>query len=222
MAIYLAPNGLKEAGGYMSVYPDGHVNTASQWCIGGFGYSTATNGHTRADGTMGWTHLGSTQGPSAQGYPTMHYKLYDHNNNYGPGGGDTQYLLFYDGDSNYANGGLYWLRLEHWYTSNPNRVSGFSCTCINGEPVGIYFTVNETAGNEEIWVRGSRSWGNLYIMRIAGQSGAITNSGVCAWYNNGPIASSSTQPSGTKVRGANFCYDLEGNSFRGMTSGETW
>lgn len=222
MALNLKPEGLKNDGGYMSVYPSGHVNTASQWCPSGFGYSTSTNGATKTNGAHSWVNLGSTQGSAGENYATRYYKFYDHYNNAGPSGSDSQYLIYYDGDSNYANGGLYWLRLEHWYTSNPNRLSGFSCTCINGEPTGIYFIIDETAGYEKIWVRGVRHWGNLYILRIAGQAGEITNSNVCAWYNNGPLDTTVTQPSGTRVRGANFQYNLENNSFLHYSAGETW
>lgn len=218
MALKLGPDGLLHTGGTTAIFDDGRPNIASVFCPSGFGYGT----HTRSDGNYGWVSLGSTQGSAAENYATRYYKFYDHYNNAGPGSSDVQYLIYYDGDSNYSNGGLYWLRTEHWYTSNPNRVSSFSCTCLNGEPLGLHFVIDETAGNEEFWVSGSRHWGHLYILRIAGQAGAITNSNVCAWYNNAHLANTVTQPSGTRVRGANFTYNLEGNAFLSYSAGETW
>jgi hypothetical protein len=224
MALKLQPEGLRHTGGFTSVYSDGNLNTAGEWCPSGFGYSTSSEGHTTNGGNHGWVSLGATQAGSSP-YPTQYYKIFDFNGGTGvPQNSDHQYLIWYNGDSNYANGGLYWLRLELWYQSNPNRLSGFSCHCVNGEPHGLLFLLNQTAGQEEIWVRGSRHWGSFEIKRIAGQGGPITSTDACAWYNDGPLVQQSTEPSGlTKVRGGAFCYNLENDSFLSNSpAGETW
>lgn len=223
MALKLDQHGLRHTNGRHLISGDGMVNPATMFCPNGFGWSTSDTGHVRNDGTYGWTSLGNTHGTAAESYGTRYYKIYDHYGNTGPGSDDMQYLIYYNGDSNYANGGLYWLRMEFWYNSNPQRLSGFSCTCLNGEPVGLKFILDEDPTNEEVWVTGSRSWGSLFILRVAGQSSSGFNTNVCSWYNGGPLATNTgTAPSGTKIRGPHFTYDLEANSFTHYSDGETW
>lgn len=221
MSLSLGPNGLLNAENDAAVFDDGGMALGRAWTPSGFGYYDHDQTDSNA-GTHGWVGLGGTQGSQSQSYGTRYYKIWDYGTN-APSNEDVTYLIFYNGDSNHANGGLYHLHLNFW--SSGQRTTAMASTTLQGEPCGVLYLLDTTDGAEQVWIRGTRSWGSLYIKRVGGEAGPIQNTDRCAWFNDGPLATTTgSQPSNItkRVRGSCFMFDIENNNFEHGAVGETW